>query len=97
MRLLRGDIHQLQNCTEADEEYDLTLIKLLNICASARKYLESSKAEQKRQIIKFALSNLQLDSGKLLCELQKPFDKILKMRNRPIWYPQCVRISKKCG
>jgi hypothetical protein len=68
----------LQNCTEADEEYDLTLINLLNICTNAQNLIECSKAEQKRQIIKFVLSNIQLNSGKLLYELRKPFDKILK-------------------
>jgi len=59
LKLRQDEINSLvQNCTEADEQFDLTLIRLINISAKARKYFESSKVEQKRQIIKFALSNL---------------------------------------
>lgn len=88
LKLRQYEINSLvQNCTEADEQFDLTLIRLINISAKARKYFESSKVEQKRQIIKFALSNLQLESGKLLYELNKPFTQILKIRSCPIWYP----------
>lgn len=56
---------KLKRVIEADESYSIMLITLLNICSRAPELFESSKVEQKRQLINFLLSNLKL-RGKTL-------------------------------
>ena len=50
----------------ADEEYYLTSEYLLKLIANASKIFESSKAEEKRQLLKLTLSNLTLEGKKVL-------------------------------
>ena len=63
---------KLKSITEADENYSMTLISLLNICSKAPELFNSSKVEQKRQLINFLLSNLQLRGKKLEYKLKNP-------------------------
>ena len=56
---------KLNTLNISEEEYSITLIKLLDICSRASELFESSKVEQKRQIINFVLTNLQLRGKKL--------------------------------
>ena len=65
---------KLKRFIEADENYSITLINLLNICSRAYELFASSKVEQKRQLINFLLSNLKLRDKPLEFELRKPFD-----------------------
>ncbi len=79
---------KLKSITKADENYSMTLISLLNICSRAPELFESSKVEQKRQLINFLLSNLQLRGKTLEFELKKPFDVLVDLQNcenRSVW------------
>ena len=79
---------RLKSVTEADENYSLTLISLLNICSRAPELFASSKVEQKRQLINFLLSNLKLRGKTLEFELKKPFDVLVNLQNcenRSVW------------
>jgi len=62
--------NKLHKITQADEEFSITLIKLLDICSRAYELFEISKVEQKRQLINFVLSNLQLRGRTLEFELK---------------------------
>jgi len=76
---------QLKKIIEADENYSMTLISLLNICSKAPELFRSSKVEQKRQLINFLLSNLQLRGKKLEYTLKKPFDVLVDLDYRSNW------------
>jgi len=76
---------RLRRITEADESYSITLITLLNICSKAPELFRSSKVEQKRQLINFLLSNLQLRGKKLEYKLKKPFDVLVNLDYRSNW------------
>jgi len=55
---------------------------------------ESSKVEQKRQLIHFLLSNLKLRGKTLEFELKKPFDVLVNLqncKNRSEWLSQGVK------
>jgi len=85
---------KLKRIIEADENYSNTLISLLNICSRAPELFESSKVEQKRQLINFLLSNLKLRGKNLEFELKKPFDVLINLqncKNRSEWLPQGVK------
>ncbi len=72
---------KLKSLTEADENYSMTLISLLNICSKAPELFASSKVEQKRQLINFLLSNLKLKGKTLEFVLKKPFDVLVDLQN----------------
>lgn len=73
--------------TEADEDFAVTVNTLLNLVSSAHELFMGSKADQKRQLINFTLSNLRLDGQKLLFTMKKPFDLFQKPVNRLNWRP----------
>jgi site-specific DNA recombinase len=76
---------KLKRVIEADENYSITLITLLNICSRAPELFESSKVEQKRQFINFLLSNLNLRGKTLEFGLKKPFDVLVNLDYRSNW------------
>jgi hypothetical protein len=87
---------KLKRVIEADENYSITLIALLNICSRAPELFESSKVKQKRQLINFLLSNLELRGKTLEFELKKPFDVLVNLqncKNRSEWLPPRCEIS----
>ena len=73
--------------TEADEKFGITVNGLLDLASRARELFESSKIEQKRQLINFLLSNLQLKGKTLLHDVNKPFDAILNANKCSDWLP----------
>jgi Site-specific recombinases, DNA invertase Pin homologs len=65
----------------SEEEYSLSLIKLIDMASKAYEIFESSEVEQKRQIINFVLTNLKLRGKTLEFELKKPFDVLINLSN----------------
>jgi len=74
--------------TLADEDFTLTLNYLINIASKAYELFESSKVEQKRHLINFVLTNLQLKGKKLMFTVNKPFDLFLNLEERSEWRPR---------
>lgn len=77
----------LKQHTEADEKFTITVNYLLNLASRAYELFESSKLEQKRQLINFLLSNLRLRGKTLLYDVNKPFDAILNANKCSDWLP----------
>ena len=68
-----------------DEEYYLTSNYILDLAKRAPDLYESSEPIEKRQLLKFALQNLELE-GSLACyDEVKPFDAIRKYTMRQTW------------
>ncbi len=76
---------RLKKIIEADENYSMSLVSLLNICSRAPELFKSSGVEQKRQLIDFIFSNLQLRGKKLEYKLKKPFDVLAGLDYRSNW------------
>ena len=70
---------QLKKISEADENYSMTIVSLLNICSRAPELFESSRVEQKRELIDLLFSNLQLRGKRLEYKLKKPFATLVDM------------------
>lgn len=73
---------------EADDQYFVSAKYILELSKRARELFESSKIEQRRQIIKLVLSNLALVGKKLRYEAVKPFDTILNCADGQRWLPR---------
>ncbi len=76
---------QLQDHTQADENYYITASTILNLAKNALKLFESSEVPEKRALLNYLLQNSVVDGKKLMFDLRKPFDTILNVANQPTW------------
>lgn len=72
---------------KADKEFYVTASRILELANRAAEIFESSKAEQKRQLLQFLLQNSTLDGKKVDFTLKKPFDAILTASKTEDWLP----------
>ncbi len=70
--------------TEADESFYLTANTVLNLAKRAGEIFESSKVDEKRQLLNLLLQNLELKEKKLVFMAREPFNTMLKFNERPI-------------
>ncbi len=86
---LRVRLHQLNNQLQghmkADETFSNTVTSLLDLASQAYDHFLSSEIEEKRHLMGFVFSNLKIKANKLEYSMRKPFDKVVKMQNRPEW------------
>jgi hypothetical protein len=57
----------------------------MELANRAPKLYESSKEEQKRQLVNLLLSNCKLRGAKLIFNITTPFDMIARCSNRQDW------------
>lgn len=72
----------------ADEEYYISSDYILNLTPRAAELFESSEPIEKRQLLRFALQNFQLDGTLVRYNEIKPFDKIREYASRQAWLPR---------
>lgn len=76
---------QLKSYTKADEQFGITVSYLLDVVSRAVDLFESSKADQKRQLVNLVLSNLELKGKKLCFNLKEPFNAIVAANKSKDW------------
>jgi site-specific DNA recombinase len=64
----------IKNHLKADQNFKLTVNTVLSIASKAYELFESSNIEQKRKLINYVFSNLELEGATLRYSLKKPFD-----------------------
>ena len=64
----------MKNHLKADQNFKLTVNTVLSIASKAYELFESSNIEQKRKLINYVFSNLELEGVTLRYSLKKPFD-----------------------
>ncbi len=70
---------------EAEDNYYITAKHLLELSERAYKLLISSEVSERRQLIKFVLSNLGIEGKEIHYEAVKPFDTILNFASSQSW------------
>jgi hypothetical protein len=78
---------KMKQYTKADESFRITVGYLLDLASRAYELFESSKVEEKRQLLGFVLSNMTLEKKKLVFNLKEPFDAIVDANSRSQWLP----------
>jgi site-specific DNA recombinase len=73
--------------SNADKEFYITITNLLDISTRAFELYESSKLDQKRQLLNFMFSNLKLEGKKLVFNLKRPFDVLAGLTKTQDWLP----------
>ena len=79
---------QLEDHTNADENYSLSATQLLSLAQRASDIFKSSEIEEKRQILNFIFQNLQLKGKNLLFELRSPLQALAEYKERPVMLPR---------
>jgi hypothetical protein len=78
---------ELQGHHTADDSYRVTLSSLVSLMSRAYTLFQSSKNEQKRQLINFMFSNLKLEGVKLQYSLRSPFHLMVNPQSYEEWLP----------
>jgi site-specific DNA recombinase len=75
---------RLDQLQEAEDNYYITSKYLLDLASRAFELFMSSEVDEKRQIIKLVLSNLEVKGENIVWELHKPFDAMVNLGDRQI-------------
>lgn len=62
---------------DADKASLITVKTVLDLAKRAKEIYESSKVDEKRQILNFLFSNLEMRDKKAIITLREPFDKLI--------------------
>lgn len=84
LKAIRADI---QSHEDADNNFKQTLVTAFKLANKASELFESSKINEKRELINFLFSNLALRGRKLEYTLRKPFDMMVNLRGCSDWLP----------
>jgi len=76
---------QIKNHLKADESFQVTVNTVLSLASKAYEIFESSNIEQKRKLINYVFSNLQLRGVTLEYHLTKPFDLMVDCTTYSEW------------
>jgi len=76
---------RLKNVLKADENFKVTVNTVLSLASKAYEIFESSNIEQKRKLINYVFSNLQLEGATLRYSLKKPFDLMVDCTTQSEW------------
>lgn len=76
---------QIKKHLKADETFKINVNTVFSIANMAYELFESSKIEQKRKLINYVFSNLELEDVTLRYSLRKPFDLMVDCSKRSEW------------
>ena len=76
---------RIEEHQKGEDGFRTTLESLISVASQASRLFERSKTEQKRELIAFVFSNLQLRGKKLEFSLRSPFDLMVNRRSYEEW------------
>lgn len=77
--------YELEGHTKADGQYKIALSTLLCLSSKIGTLFESSKPDEKRRLISFVFSNLEIHGQDLRFSLRKPFDMFVNLGDCKEW------------
>jgi hypothetical protein len=86
--------HLLEQHHTADKDFKTSLAALVSLSSRLVTLFDGSQPEEKRKLIGFVFSNLELDGHKLRFTLRKPFDLFVNLSEGQEWRP--LRDSNPC-
>lgn len=69
---------------DADKASLITVKTVLDLAKRAKEIYESSKVEEKRQLLNFLFSNLEMKDKKAILTLREPFDRLIAVSDHPM-------------
>lgn len=80
-------LEKMQNHSDKDEDYHITVNTILSLAQRAQSIFESSEVSEKRQILNLVLQNCELREKNLEYKLKTPFDTVLSANECSIELP----------
>ncbi len=77
----------LKDSDQADDKFKDAMCDIIGLVGKSYDLFESSKTDQKRQLLGFVFSNLKLEGPTLRYTLRKPFDVFSQLPHNPEWRP----------
>ncbi len=82
----RHEINQsLEQHHAGDESFKIAVTTLVTLASKAAELFDRSTTKEKRQLIGYVFSNLELEGGKLRYSLKKPFDMFVDLEPYKKW------------
>lgn len=78
-------ISLMANHVDADKASLITVKTVLDLAKRAKELYESSKVDEKRQILNFLFSNLEMRDKKAIITLREPFDRLVAVSDHPMY------------
>jgi hypothetical protein len=69
---------------DADKASLITVKTVLDLTKRAKEIYESSKVDEKRQVLNFLFSNLEMKDKKAIITLREPFDRLIAVSDHPM-------------
>lgn len=85
---------RLQNLNVADNRFEITLEYLVRLASEAGNIFERSRNEEKRKLISFVFSNLEIKGKNVGFSMRKPFASLPNLGNHTTWL--CKTYSRLC-
>lgn len=76
---------EIEQCNRADDSFTNTLIGTVEVISGAYDAFQVGTLEQKRRLMNFVFSNLELKGSTLCYTLKKPFDRFVNASNIEEW------------
>ena len=85
----RQEIHEmLERHHDGDEQFRIAISTMVTLASKAAEIFDRSQTEEKRQLIGYVFSNLELKGSTLCYSLKKPFDLFADLASCQEWRPQ---------
>ena len=85
---------ELENHHEGNNQFKIALSMLVTLASKSWEIFESSTIEEKRQLIGYVFSNLEMEGATLRYALKTPFNLFTDLADHQKWRP--VRDSNPC-
>ncbi len=77
----------LKDNSDADGKFKDAMCDILTLVSKSYDFFESSKTDQRRQLLGFVFGNLKLEGSTLRFSLRKPFELLAQLPDNPVWRP----------
>lgn len=78
--------HTAEKYADISRDIQYTVNEVLDIAASASEIMKKATPEQKNNLLGLVLKDCYLDGQKLVYTLNKPFDKLINIKNSDNWF-----------
>lgn len=87
-------IQELEGHHEGNDQFKIALSMLVTLASKAWDIFQSSTIDEKRQLIGYVFSNLEMEGANLRYTLKTPFNLFINMGDHQKWRP--LRDSNPC-
>lgn len=78
---------ELEQHHEGNDQFKIALTMLVTLASKAWEIFESSTIDEKRQLIGYLFSNLEMEGSRLCYSLEKPFNLFQNLATYQEWRP----------